>query len=257
MIFDTSCEDCIFSVVLNNKQEGCYVKALSKFEQNGDEIYELTTNGITHKVIKGRVCMCRRHKDWEKGRDLMESINSVQQEILPQINFLVKHSSGDDLEKTLSSLGKLNSHIISGKGKVIVSYNARNPKEIKILTHKYIEPKNSYFCCVLENRPDIDSLFDEGFRLVSNGYTCILESGKEVDPWVFEKINCLVNNKMKRLALIEGLGDHMKVISNVLFKNMGGDSGGSFKSKIEDNLAKNMIFTWKEVNEYFTNLQTN
>ena len=105
---ETVCRDCAFAVYDGDTQTACSLGRLDKFEENGAEVVEVYDE--TNKeffVIKGRVCVCWRHPDWQEkheGRNLEEIVKKETTIRMDAVVYIDKDSAYEDVKNTLDSL---------------------------------------------------------------------------------------------------------------------------------------------------------
>ena len=125
----------------------------------------------------------------------------------------------------------------------VVSY----PMFIKV--EKDFPTYHNYYVLRTFSENKDDSIRD-AFLKVKNGYSIIIESEEDISQSHIDKLNMLVNKKMRRVGLIS---DSPVTINNALFKYLKGNKVVSYQQKLtemsEEQKVSKMIYTWEEVNE--------
>lgn len=259
---ETSCADCVFAKIKDNKQYGCVLNRTEKLETRREN-----TDGLEHDVVL-RFCNTSRPKQWTERLSLEEKINAdtiVMEEVRPRVGFLVyvDHSKDDpmgDLERTISSIcsqtESLARYVIIANEKVeynqkihdlLLSFFNKDETEIHVL--QLIEvPENKIW------------ILDEAFNLVLNGWLYYTTSGESVDKNMLKDLHQHINIKMKKLSVVMPYdGINGLLVQTSLFKYLNGNKtkvwtpeekdSRLFLDKVKDlNKTEDCILEWSQVN---------
>tara|TARA_R110000751_G_scaffold53072_1_gene115248 strand:+ start:4918 stop:5607 length:690 start_codon:yes stop_codon:yes gene_type:complete len=151
----------------------------------------------------------------------------------------------DDLEKTQGLIKKIQELTKGKRAYSVCVVTLDHFKDLKELADTY---HNYYVLRTFSENKD-DSIRD-AFLKVKNGYSIIIESEEDISQSHIDKLNMLVNKKMRRVGLIS---DSPVTINNALFKYLKGNKVVSYQQKLtemsEEQKVSKMIYIWEEVNE--------
>lgn len=259
---ETSCADCVFAKIKDNKQYGCVLNRTDKLETRKEK-----TGDLEHDVVL-RFCNTSRPEAWTESLSLEEKLQAdsvVMEEVRPRVGFLiyVDHSKDNPIESldiTLQSIKNQTEscarYVIVANEKVeyneqihemLLSYFDKDLTDIHIL--QLIEvPENKVW------------ILDEAFRLALNGWIYTTTSGEMVDKNVLKDVHEHLNIKMKKLSVVspyEGINGLM--VQTSLFKYLNGNrtkiwsedqkDSRLFLDKVKElDKTEDCILDWSQVN---------
>lgn len=185
-----TCTGCIFSLQDKNKQVGCHLNRLSKFQEKGAVLDEK----IDSHYVLNRICKSARTKDWKWfDEDLETQKIKQEEENFLKFSFIVIHddnSSEEDLHKTLNSIANMGNHsifIISSKEEDLSSIE-------KVLGH------SNYFFLALREKNVTWSL--HLLKNIKKSYCVLTDSGYLFHHNFCAEINDLVNKELEPMLAI-------------------------------------------------------
>lgn len=240
----TYCINCGF---YDPSDKSCDVGYLDKFKKTDVDIHN---NGLNDSPIIDRVCPARRDPEWvdENGVDL----EKLKDEMYLFGTILIVANSLVGLRSTLNSLSTID-HISNFKF-LIVHKEDITIKDVEEECSKITYTE--YRCIQSFNDTDERMLFDS-FRQSKNGYLFIIDSDKDFDHKMIDKINHAVNNNLTQVMHVEGDGYHQSVTLSLLYKHFKGDLlvpiGQKLREISEEQSIEPKVFTWEQINEQYSN----
>lgn len=243
---ETNCSDCCF---YNNIQKKCQHNILHVFENNGSNIRWENSGPIID-----RICQYKRSNEWLIWNEIKnddEKIQLCRNEVYLKGTIILL---ADDLNSFISTVEKLKTIEHFKNFKIIVIY--KNIKYNKILTYCANNINNEYKLINIVN-DDIKYQIYKSLTFAKNGYLFIIDSSKELDEKLIDKINYIINIKMLRLLHVIGSdGLHQSVSMIHLYKFLKGDLQCNFADKLKDiseeEKSDAQIFTWKDIDEQYS-----
>jgi hypothetical protein len=226
-----SCGGCVFRTEgFDHNQVGCKLDILDTITQESS-IYKMVDGSYQFD----RICPYRSTEN--------KSVEEAHEAASFPFHFLIIDTNVEDTKKTFNSI----EHLANNDQSKVCIITTDSLTELQPIANQH---PNVFISLSFEENEDTFSLMDKAFDSVQNGYSIVLTSGQLIDQTDLNKVTKFVNEKMKRLALIQ---DSPFVINNILFKYLKGNKGSSFKDKVEflttEQKGVNMIFTWEDVDE--------
>jgi len=239
----TNCGKCQFF-----KDGTCSLGKIQEFENNGANIVY-----IDDVANVDRVCVFRRTHDWEPLLSFNEKVSKVNSEtyICGTIIVIMKDDNKEELIKTIEGLSLLNN---IHNFKIVISFSKTNKmSEIAKIASSTIHYGIDYTCVQIIEESD-PLYIDEAFRRAKNGFIFVVQTGFDIDKEMIDKVNSVINKKMKRLAYVSsGHYFHGNVYSAVVYNFLKGHKEVPFDKKFEyvtqSQEIKNLSMSWEEVNE--------
>lgn len=263
MIVQSSCANCVFAKIKNNKQTGCVLNRTEKIEETSKE-----TIDDTEYSILSRFCNAYRPESWMDLLTLDQKMNAdkvAMEEIRPRVGFLVNldHSKENPLVWLESTLMGIRDQSESEARYVIVTntkveYN----EQIHEILRKFfnIDKTEIHILQILQKPENNFWLVDEAFRMVLNGWLYVTTSGEQVDRNLLKDLHEHLNLKLKKLSIVLPYDDiNGFLVQTSLFKYLNGNKtkvwdlenkdSRMFLDKAKD-LDKNgdCILEWSQVN---------
>lgn len=228
----TVCNECVFY------KDKCDLGMLEKFKERGAEI-QMHDDGPRI----ARICPYRRTPEWSK--DLAYPSFQVYSEVYITGSIVIKARSVDGLISTIDNLNripKIGSFLI-----VVMHDDSIAISDVKRCASRIVF---SEYQCVKTFLDGPDAL-NEAFKRCKNGYLFILDSEKEFDIEMIDKVNFIVNEELFQLLHIEPIDENQSVTSAIMYKYLNGDIIKPIGEKIKEMGGESMIMTWEEVNDYY------
>lgn len=161
----------------------------------------------------------------------------------------------DNKDSLKSALEEINKNERIENFKILILY-----KDLKYhdLLPLCIENIHSSYRLVYMVTNDVAFQVYKSLGFAKNGLLFIIDTNKEIEPNMIDKVNHLINNKLYRVLHIHNNNEIHQSVSMVhLYKWIKGDLGESMAFKLKD-ISENeqsdpQIYTWKEVNEQYSN----
>ena len=242
---ETYCGDCCF---YNNFEKKCQHNILDIFEKDGSSI----TWGDSGPYVD-RVCQYKRVDEWVEKNNInsvKEKIELCKREIYLKGTIIILANSLESFQSTMDKLIKIEN--IKNFKIIIIFKNLLYSDILRICGNTNLEYK------IIHNiNSDVEYQIYKALEFCRNGYLFILDSLKEFDEKIIDKINNAVNIKMLRLLHVTGSdGIHESVSMIHLYKWLKGDLQCSFEMKLKDiseqEKSNAKVFTWKEINEQYS-----
>ena len=203
----TPCLGCAFMINEEQKQVGCQVGRIEKYQERGADVIDVyDDNGNEFFVINDRLCVYKRDKEWAKGVSKKQRVTEVERELRLKYHAMViydyKHDV-EDLFKTMESIDSQNNPPI-----VVTIINRRTnvaQKDlVKLLTakdYKNIEWRlQTFFDNDATNRECTDLVIDNTKYEYKVLFYITFRSGFEVPLTVSDEIQKYVVQDMNNLA---------------------------------------------------------
>jgi hypothetical protein len=246
----TSCRNCVFSIIKENKQIGCDLKKLEDYENADVEVLELNhSDGNMYKVINGRLCLFYRHEELMKkySNKNWKKIVEMQTKVSYQVMlFLEKNSTYQDLKSILNQLNtqEIKPSLITVINKQYNSYIESNgeksikPSQILELLKSYsfhqYSLKNVYDN-ELSDRDLVDVTFD-GSKKHPYPFYVVFNTNFSVPDSFSKDLNDAILIKMKQLCFANPVDNlNGMIVSKVAHEKHGGNA---FKINLEDKILK-------------------
>ena len=228
----TSCKDCYN---FDNKRKTCSKGLYKVFLGRNAEVTFLEDD-----VTIDRICP---HKN------ITDSPNQDPY-IFGTIVLLVDNK--DNLKTTLNEINK-NKNI--EKFKILILY--KNLKYHDLL-QLCIENIRCSYRLVYMATTDIEFQIYKSLKFAKNGFIFIIDTNQEIEANMIDKVNHFVNNKLYRVLHIHNNNEiHQSVSMIHLYKWLKGHLGEDMAFKLKDisetEQSDPQIYTWKEVNEQYSN----
>lgn len=241
----TYCGNCCF---YNNKEKSCDHNLLNVFQKRNANI-TWSDDGPTID----RICAYRRDKKWEIEKSHEEKIITVKNEVYIGGTILIISYDKESLRKTVE---KLNSPEINiSRFKVIVLYKNIKFNDLLGICGNLL---NIPYKCQMMVNESLEYQIYSSLKFAKNGMLFIIESEKEFDIKMFDKVNTMINQKMFRVLHISNDSElHCSVSMVHIYKYLKGDLGHTISYKLKD-IAKEentdpQVLTWKDVDEEYSN----
>ena len=238
----TLCKNCIFAVHEKDKQVGCSLGRLEKYESLGCVVKaEEEETGKQSFVIDNRYCLACRNQDWGDKVDKEKWEEIVREEMGLQFQALIFHDKEEsDLKQTISSL--MNQLYVPKRIVVIRKPDCVQPPEklVEYMDSLGVEWKIQN---ILHPKMKDRACIDIVQNINPKQYYAVFYAGFIVPSDFLEMINDAVNESMLQFAMIlpNSSGDGM-VVSSAVHKYYNGNSDEKLEKKIEeDGCLENMI----------------
>jgi hypothetical protein len=231
------CLNCVFAKYTDTTQTGCAADQLDKLKENGAEIVEAENGTFEFYLIKNRLCMMRREKNWREKignkKSILELIDVARQEVLNRCTAeVIVYVIDDDPVKiggTLDSIYKEEiapnriSFILNGGvklSKMVTTIKSLIKPSIPWTVEAIVErDKNG-------NRVDARRAIDIFANTkVKYPYFVTLEAGKRIQQGVVGLIRHRLVDKMEMLMheFGEEMGIHNEIVNTDIFKFLHGN----------------------------------
>jgi len=259
---ETTCINCVFAKIKDNKQHGCALNRLEKLGSRKEE-----TDGVEHYVVS-RFCNTNRPEKWTESLSLEERLQAdkaVLEEVRPRIGFLIylDHSKDNTLTWLESTLMDIRDQTESFARYVIVvnekvEYNNEIHDMLQLFFNK--EQTKTHILQLLEVPENKIWIIDEAFRLALNGWLYVTSSGENVDRNLLKNLHEHLNLKLQRLSVVLPYsGINGLLVQTALFKFLNGNKtkiwdedkkdSRLFLEKIKDlNEKEDCILEWSDIN---------
>lgn len=241
----TNCGECYF---YNHKIRKCEHGLLKMFHDRNAKIEFIDSNPIID-----RICQYKRSQEWAINNENIDNkLNLCKSEVYIKGTIVIITNNIKDLEFSIKKLS-INKNIKNFK--FIILYKNITYNNILAVCGNNINIKYKLIQYVDDN---IKYQIYKSLKHAINGYLFIIDSSKEFDCDLIDKVNNIVNNKLFRLLHIIGSdGIHESISMIHIYKWLKGDLEIDFKDKLYD-ISKQessdaQVFTWKEVNEQYSN----
>jgi hypothetical protein len=243
----TDCKECIF---FENSNE-CRLGKLDKFKNQGVLIED-----FDDKYMIDRVCNFRRIPEWRASKSMQECMSIATDEVKIRGTIVITAKNIDDLDKCVSKLSK--AKLVENFSIIICHHSDFKVKEV----HEYINAQD-YFNKIIGIRINEVSthkgeihFLDEAIKRSLNGFIFHIDSAKEFDINILDKINHYLYNEMGRLVYVppdenEGVLVVMAVIYQMLKGNKFYDFQKKLKTLSEHQNISSQIVTWDDINEKY------
>lgn len=245
----TDCKECIFF----KDPKGCKLGKISKYEKLGAEFEQ--RDG---QFLVNRVCLFRRTQEWQEDRSIEECMEITTKEVRICGSIVVYASDMKELDKCLSKLAK-SKHIENFK--IIIAHHS---KLIVRTVFDYIQSQDHFeeVIAVSVNEAEFHTgeihFLDEALKRSKNGFIITLDSSKDFDEHMLDKINYFVYDQMEKLLYIPPTEEvNGSVVMAVIYKFLKGNKFWSFEEKMNA-IAKHQdvgsqITSWDKINEKYSN----
>jgi len=244
----TDCKECIFF----KDPKDCKLGKISKYEKLGAEFEE--RDG---QFLVNRVCLFRRTKEWQEDRSVEKCAEIAKKEVKICGSIVVYSSNMDELDKCFTKLSKIK---YIENFKIIVAHHSQ------LVVRKvfdYIQSQN-YFedvIAVSVNEAEFHAgeihFLDEALKRSKNGFIITLDSSKDFDEHMLDKINHYVYNEMEKLLYVAPTEEiNGSVVMAVIYKFLKGNKFWDFEGKMNA-IAKHQnlesqITSWDKINEKYS-----
>lgn len=242
----TDCKVCVFH---NIKGKKCYLGKLDKYIEDGAMIEE--RDG---QYLVDRICLFRRDGAWRSENRVRKNIDRARDEALGLVKIsgtvIIYADKLDSLKKCIESLS--HSEYVKNFKVIVAHFDELKIKEV----YDYINEQDvleEVFAIQIKDRDETNFL-DEAIRQSKNGLIITLDSDKDVDLSIFDKLQKYMYSDMKRLLYVQPSdGIHECVVQGVLYKFLKGNKFWTFDEKIkqlaEEQDIENQILKWSDINE--------
>jgi hypothetical protein len=245
----TDCKECIFY----EDPKKCKLGKLSKFKKAGASFEE--RDG---QYLVNRVCSFRRTEKWQEEKSIEECIESVQKEVTITGSIVVYASNMQDLDKCLS---KLSNSKHSENFKIIIAHHS---KLVVRDVFDYIQNQDHFeeMYAVGVNEAEVHTgeihFLDEAFKRSRNGFIICIDSSKDFDENMLDKLNHYIYNEMQKLLYVPATEEfNVTVVMAVIYKFLKGNKFWNFEEKInavtKHQNIESQITSWDKINEKYSN----
>lgn len=228
----TSCKDCYY---FNNNSKECTKELYPIFKDRNAEITFLEDD-----VTIDRICPYKNTTD---------STNEYPY-IFGTIILLV-----DDEDKLKESLDIINKNKGIENFKILILYTDLKYHNILPIC---IENVHSSYRIIHMATNNIPFQIYKSLSSAKNGLLFIIDTNKDIEPNMIDKVNHFINNKLYRVLHIHNNDEiHQSVSMIHLYKWIKGHLGETMVHKLKDIAEKEQsdpqVYTWKEINEQYSN----
>lgn len=239
----TDCNGCCF---FDSSIKDCKNNLISVFKERGARI--INTDNAPQI---DRICQYRRNADWHLEKDEEYRIKLIKEEVYIRGTVILL---ADNAERLSLTIEKLNHNSNIKNFKLVILFNGISHScASKICTENV---KSDYkLITIVED--DISYQIYKCLKFAKHGFLFIVDSNKDFDIDMIDKVNHFVNKKMFRTLYIKGTDQfHQSVAMAHLYKFLKGDNATSYENKIleiskEEN-SDPQIFTWEDINEQYS-----
>ena len=245
----TNCKECIFFEDPKNCRLGKIDKLEKQgafFEDRGDEL------------MVDRVCNFRRTEDWQEDRSIEECMEIANQEVKIRGSIVVYSKNIEELDKCISKLSNIK-HIENFK--IIVTHHSELlVKEV----YNYIQDQDHFEEIVgvgvneAETHTGEIHFSDEAFKRAKNGFIFTIDSSKDFDENILDKVNHFVYGEMGRLLYVPATEEfNTTVVMAVIYEFLKGNRFHDFAEKLQalaqHQALASQITSWDKINEKYIN----
>lgn len=239
---------CGFCCFYDPEKKTCGQDLIKVFQSRNAEIkFDENEN---HTI--DRLCQYRRNIDWNENKSIDEKIEICKNEIYVKGTILIVANSIDNFEKTIDKIKDIKN---ISNFKLIVIYDSIKFIDLKNSIENRIKIK--YNLASIKNNNIYYQIY-RSLKYAQNGYLFIIDSNKEIENNMIDKVNSFVNKSMYRMLHIKPVDDsfHQSVSMIGIYKWLKGDLQFKFADKLtsiakEEN-SDSQTFTWEEVNNAYT-----
>lgn len=198
----TLCEFCVFNTKENNKQTGCELNRLDKYEK------ELVGNNYQ---LNG-YCQFIRNGYW-LGVDKPNRIDLVNAEC--EVKYAVIYGYDGDkakLTKTLNSVSggfQPQDFVICFDDKLDISIS-----DLHAEFKGYVN--NLYITQAIDTEHNYDNVYEMAMKQTNANFMYFIEAGEEIDKKCMSHLNSLINDEIKSVYLVRG--DNFTICLKKLFQ---------------------------------------
>jgi len=229
----------------------CKIYVLDAFKEAG-----ATVEIINDETVIDRVCPYKRDEEWvfENKEDL---VNKLFYEVFISGTIVVIcKNDTSSLDTTLSKIKRMPNN--EKFKKIIVHLDNIKRSEILEVTSKYFEDSTVmqvFSGNISENGIDLRAIADESFKRAKNGYMVFINSEKDFEEDMLDKLNIVINQDMKRLLYVPPIDNevHKMVCMSPLYKFLRGNKMEEIETKIrhmaETAKCDDGIMSWEKIYE--------
>lgn len=258
MTLRTICRDCVFAEFNAEltEQTGCYFNRLEKFKERNliENKVDEETN-LKYFEIQTFCNACRNSAWASKYEDLVEK---VKKETQIQVDFILAPDTSklEWKDEVINKTTEYVNQVIRPKKIVIVLHKyTKTVLDLTLELNKIVKDTKITFEIVnviAEINENTKQLIDYAVDKSYSQYVTLLDCDKSIENNFIEKLNDLMNVKLRPFSLIEPTeGKHGTVIQTHLYKLIGGSLNLNIVDKIKE-IAKNqkvphMIINFQDI----------
>jgi hypothetical protein len=220
----TACFGCCFAKKVDNKQIGCSLNLLSKYNQHVISAHDDQNNEFF--IINGRFCNFKRSEKWAEGLTLGEANLRARKELALRIELIIYLDKFEPplLKKTINSASKQKVGISS----ITVINNTGNLELSEKITDIIAVHKKPWKVQnIVEEEATQARCYDIAIKDCSFPYFLSCKSGYIV-PKILHKIDDKINGDLEKISCV-GIGgeEHPKAIfgQTAMYKILQGNAG--------------------------------
>jgi len=211
----TDCKECIFF----KDPKDCKLGKISKYEKSGAQFEE--RDG---QFLVNRVCLFRRTKEWQEDRSVEECVEITKKEVRVGGSIVIYASDIKDLDKCLAKLSKIK-HVENFK--IIIAHHSQLMVR-KVFDYFQDQDHFEEVFGVRVNETEVHTgkihFLDEALKRSKNGFIISLDSSKDFDEHILDKINHYVYNEMEKLLYVPPTEEvNGSVVMAVIYKFLKGN----------------------------------
>jgi hypothetical protein len=231
---NTSCQDCVFSVIEDKTQVGCEFGKIALYKEKKTPIVEAFDDQDNEFFVIKAWCSTYRDDLWKVAHSDKDLHEQIDQETYPKVTYVIVMDSldKDGFQKTLESIKK---QAFPARRVIVTCTSPEN--YMPILKHVKEELEEIYGTnfrvhCIGEDI-SFEAILDDSFRIAVNGFYMGLKCGDEVPEDAIELLHYALNKKLKSIALVKN-GESLSgsLHQAVLYKYLYGYRGASFETKL-------------------------
>jgi len=241
----THCKECFFL----SEDKKCKYGILDRFIETGAKT-NLDSEG---NPSVSRICQYERDSEWAKNKTEEEQLSALKEEMYIRGSILLIAKNKESLIETIKKLNK--QAFVTNFNFIIIYDNIKSSDMLEICGNNI---KSEYICNKVTFFESNAYYIYKNVKYFKNGFLFILECEKDFDDLLIDKVNNVINNKLLRILHVSNNADlHESVNMIHIYKWLKGDLQIPMRDKLRnitnEEQTESQIFTWKEVNEHYSN----
>ena len=259
-MIETTCKDCVFAQLKNDKQHGCQ---LNRLEKLGFRESDAPPFGDGKYFTVERFCNTARPQEWLDSLSFEESLDlkkTVMKEVYPRVGILINFDTEQDqpLEKLQHSISQLLSQEHTPRYVIVCNQKVEYNEAIQeMLASNLPESTEHHIVQLIRKFENKIEIIDECFRHALNGWMYVTTCGEEIPNTLMQTLNRIINEDMEKITIVKPYdGFNGMIFQAVIFKFLNGNKPKAwtveeiddrpFLEKAKDLDQENTIMSWEE-----------
>lgn len=209
-VIQTSCKDCAFAIVENNKQKSCVFDRIQKFGPSTTLIFE--DKDLEYYKIN-RVCNYYRNTAWGYSK---EDADKVAKESSTSFDIIFDCDNIDENSANYIREFILNNNYPESRKNILLTHHNDNYSNLRSLVIDIITPVRNNHKVDISINYDLEFYLHSFVKKSKSNYHCVVTNPETLNADILQKINNLINEDLSIIISIDHGGNFF--IHNLAYK---------------------------------------